>query len=117
MLPIVLAPRDLIAGWMGVKGAYFRRVGIKSAVVDVEAERDGTGESKILARRAHLGITEKEDHSDQSTNDHGSSSTPETSRATHEARSHGTKNGDCVVDGIVAPRDVLAGFPKRGSSR
>ena len=100
-----------------MEGAYFRCVGIKSTVVNVQAERDGTGESKILARRAHLSVTEEEDHGDQSTNDHGSPSAPEPPRATHEARNHGTKNGDCVVEGIVAPRNVLTGFPKRRSSR
>lgn len=102
---------------MAAKGAYFRCVGIKSAVVDVEAERDGTGESKVLAGRAHLGVTEEEDHGNQGANDHGSPSTPEQARATHEARDHGTKNGTSVVDRIVAPSDILAGFAKGGSSR
>jgi hypothetical protein len=100
-----------------VGGAYLGCVGIQSAIVNVQAERDGTGEPKILARRAHLGVTEEKDHGDQSTNDHGSPSTPKPARATHEARNHWAKDGASVVDGIVAPRDVLAGLPEAGPAR
>lgn len=102
---------------MTMRGTYLGCVGVKGAVVDVQAERDGTGEPKVLACGTDLGVTKEEDHRDQGTDDHGSPSTPEPARATHEARDNWSKNRTRVVDSIVAPRDVLAGLPKASSSR
>lgn len=83
---------NIIQGWMTIRGTYLGRVGVKCAVVNIKAERDGACEPKVLARGPHLGVAEEEDHGDQGTDNHGSPSTPEPARATHKACENWTKN-------------------------
>lgn len=78
-----------------------RSVGIKSAVVDVDAEGDQASESNVLHRCLHRSIGEEEGHADQSADDHGVL-TAELGVA-HEASDDGTWDTADVCQSIVAP--------------
>lgn len=78
-----------------------RGVGIKSAVVDVDAERDQTSECDVLDRSLHRSVGEEEGHADQSADDHGVLAAK--LGVTHEASNNGAWDAADVGQSVVAP--------------
>jgi hypothetical protein len=78
-----------------------RSVGIKSAVVDVDAERDQTSEREVLHRSLYRSVGEEEGHADQSADDHGVLAAK--LGVAHEASNNGTWDTADVGQSVVAP--------------
>lgn len=78
-----------------------RSVGIKSAVVDVDAEGDQTSEGEVLHRSLHRSVGKEEGHADQSADDHGVLAAK--LGVAHETSDNGTRDTTDVCQGIVAP--------------
>ena len=76
-------------------------------VYTYQEKADAASKCQILCIVPDLSICEKEGHGDESTDDHGPSSTPEEFASTHEASQDWRRDGACIGDGIVAPVDIL----------
>ena len=79
-----------------------RSVGVKSAVVDVDAEGDQASEGDVLHRSLHRSVGEEESHTYQSADDHGVLAAK--LGVAHEAGHDGAGDAADVGDGVVAPR-------------
>jgi len=72
-----------------------------------QEEAYAASKCQILRVVPHLRVGEEESHGDESTNDHGASSTPEEFASAHEACQNRRRNGACVSNGVVASVNVL----------
>lgn len=78
-----------------------RSVGIKSAVVDVDAKGDQTSEGEVLHRSLHRSVGEEESHTYQSADDHGVLAAK--LGVAHEASDNRAWDTADICQGIVAP--------------
>lgn len=65
----VACNRNTVSSTTMSRWQHFRSVGVKSTVVDVQAEADRTSEAQVLSIVPNLSVGEEECHSDQCTND------------------------------------------------